>query len=61
MQDKSTTIKFLKIELYNRLNKTYENILIIGGSKELEMLLQQLEKNLVHNISRNPPEVSHLT
>jgi hypothetical protein len=61
MQDKSTTIKFLKDKLYNRLNKTYENILIIGGSKELEMLLQQLEKNLVHNISRNPPEVSHLT
>jgi NAD(P)-dependent dehydrogenase (short-subunit alcohol dehydrogenase family) len=40
-----------------------KNIVIIGGSKGIgnAILLQQLEKNLVHNISRNPPEVSHLT
>jgi hypothetical protein len=38
-----------------------KNILIIGGSKNWNaILLQQLEKNLVHNISRNPPEVSTL-
>jgi 3-oxoacyl-[acyl-carrier protein] reductase len=38
-----------------------KNIVIIGGSKGIgnAILLQQLEKNLVHNISRNPPEVSH--
>jgi 3-oxoacyl-[acyl-carrier protein] reductase len=38
-----------------------KNIVIIGGSKGIgnAILLQQLETNLVHNISRNPPEVSH--
>lgn len=38
-----------------------KNIVIIGGSKGIgnAILLQQLETNVVHNISRNPPEVSH--
>jgi NAD(P)-dependent dehydrogenase (short-subunit alcohol dehydrogenase family) len=38
-----------------------KNIVIIGGSKGIgnAILLQQLESNLVHNISRNAPEVSH--
>jgi 3-oxoacyl-[acyl-carrier protein] reductase len=38
-----------------------KNIVIIGGSKGIgnAILLQQLETNLVHNISRNPPQVSH--
>ncbi|MBP2282839.1 NAD(P)-dependent dehydrogenase (short-subunit alcohol dehydrogenase family) [Flavobacterium sp. CG_23.5] len=38
-----------------------KNIVIIGGSKGIgnAILLQQLETNLVHNISRNSPEVSH--
>lgn len=38
-----------------------KNIVIIGGSKGIgnAILLQQLENNLVHNISRNAPEVSH--
>jgi 3-oxoacyl-[acyl-carrier protein] reductase len=38
-----------------------KNIVIIGGSKGIgnAILLQQLENNLVHNISRNVPEVSH--
>ena len=37
------------------------NILIIGGSKGIgnAILLQQLEKNLVYNISRTAPEISH--
>ncbi|WP_413999096.1 SDR family NAD(P)-dependent oxidoreductase [Flavobacterium sp. W1B] len=37
------------------------NIVIIGGSKGIgnAILLEQLERNLVHNISRNAPEVSH--
>lgn len=38
-----------------------KNIVIIGGSKGIgnAILLQQLEKNIVHNISRNAPEVAH--
>ena len=38
-----------------------KNIVIIGGSKGIgnAILLQQLETNLVHNISRNAPEVVH--
>ncbi|WP_281337255.1 SDR family NAD(P)-dependent oxidoreductase [Flavobacterium eburneipallidum] len=38
-----------------------KNILIIGGSKGIgnAILLQQLEKNQVYNISRNTPEISH--
>lgn len=38
-----------------------KNIVIIGGSKGIgnAILLQQLETNVVHNISRNPPEISH--
>lgn len=38
-----------------------KNILIIGGSKGIgnAILTQQLENNLVYNISRNAPEVSH--
>lgn len=38
-----------------------KNILIIGGSKGIgnAILMQQLENNLVYNISRNAPEVSH--
>lgn len=38
-----------------------KNIVIIGGSKGIgsAILLQQLEKNLVYNISRTPPDVSH--
>ncbi len=38
-----------------------KNIVIIGGSKGIgnAILMQQLENNLVHNISRNPPEISH--
>jgi 3-oxoacyl-[acyl-carrier protein] reductase len=38
-----------------------KKILIIGGSKGIgnAILLQQLEKNEVHNISRNAPEISH--
>lgn len=38
-----------------------KNIVIIGGSKGIgnAILMQQLETNLVHNISRNAPEVSH--
>jgi 3-oxoacyl-[acyl-carrier protein] reductase len=37
------------------------NIVIIGGSKGIgsAILLQQLETNQVHNISRNAPEISH--
>jgi len=37
------------------------NILIIGGSKGIgkEILKQQLKDNIVHNISRNVPEISH--
>lgn len=38
-----------------------KNIVIIGGSKGIgnAILMQQLETNIVHNISRNAPEVSH--
>lgn len=38
-----------------------KNIVIIGGSKGIgnAILLQQLEKNIVHNISRNTPEIAH--
>jgi NAD(P)-dependent dehydrogenase (short-subunit alcohol dehydrogenase family) len=38
-----------------------KNIIIIGGSKGIgsAILLQQLENNIVHNISRNAPDVSH--
>ncbi len=38
-----------------------KNIVIIGGSKGIgnAILLQQLETNLVYNISRNAPDVSH--
>ena len=38
-----------------------KNIVIIGGSKGIgnAILLQQLETNQVHNISRNAPEISH--
>ena len=38
-----------------------KNIVIIGGSKGIgnAILLQQLETNLVYNISRNAPEVVH--
>ena len=38
-----------------------KNIVIIGGSKGIghAILLQQLENNLVYNISRNEPEISH--
>lgn len=38
-----------------------KNILIIGGSKGIgsAILLQQLQSNIVHNISRNAPEIAH--
>ena len=38
-----------------------KNIVIIGGSKGIgnAILLQQLETNLVYNISRNAPAISH--
>jgi 3-oxoacyl-[acyl-carrier protein] reductase len=38
-----------------------KNIVIIGGSKGIgnAILLQQLESNIVHNISRNEPEITH--
>lgn len=38
-----------------------KNIVIIGGSKGIgnAILMQQLETNRVHNISRNAPDVSH--
>lgn len=38
-----------------------KNIVIIGGSKGIgnAILMQQLETNLVYNISRNAPDVSH--
>lgn len=38
-----------------------KNIVIVGGSKGIgnAILLQQLEKNIVYNISRNKPEISH--
>ena len=38
-----------------------KNIVIIGGSKGIgsAILLQQLENNLVYNISRNAPEITH--
>jgi NAD(P)-dependent dehydrogenase (short-subunit alcohol dehydrogenase family) len=38
-----------------------KNIVIIGGSKGIgsAILLQQLEHNQVHNISRNAPDISH--
>jgi 3-oxoacyl-[acyl-carrier protein] reductase len=38
-----------------------KNILIVGGSKGIgnAILLQQLQSNIVHNISRNAPEISH--
>ncbi|WP_310380419.1 SDR family oxidoreductase [Flavobacterium sp.] len=38
-----------------------KNIVIIGGSKGIgsAILLQQLEFNSVHNISRNAPDISH--
>lgn len=37
------------------------NIVIVGGSKGIgnAILLQQLETNMVHNISRNAPDISH--
>jgi 3-oxoacyl-[acyl-carrier protein] reductase len=37
------------------------NIVIIGGSKGIgkEILQQQLGSNIVHNISRNAPEIEH--
>ena len=37
-----------------------KNIVIIGGSKGIgsAILLQQLETNIVHNISRNAPDIS---
>ena len=38
-----------------------KNIVIIGGSKGIgsAILLQQLETNMVYNISRNPPDITH--
>ena len=38
-----------------------KNIVIIGGSKGIgnAILLQQLEANQVHNISRNAPDIAH--
>ena len=38
-----------------------KNIVIIGGSKGIgsAILLQQLESNIVYNISRNTPEITH--
>ena len=38
-----------------------KNIVIIGGSKGIgsAILLQQLENNVVYNISRNAPEITH--
>jgi NAD(P)-dependent dehydrogenase (short-subunit alcohol dehydrogenase family) len=38
-----------------------KNILIVGGSKGIgsAILLQQLQTSIVHNISRNAPEISH--
>ena len=38
-----------------------KNIVIIGGTKGIgnAILMQQLEKNIVHNISRNAPEIAH--
>jgi 3-oxoacyl-[acyl-carrier protein] reductase len=38
-----------------------KNIVIIGGSKGIgrEILQQQLESNIVYNISRNGPEIEH--
>lgn len=38
-----------------------KNIVIIGGSKGIgsAILLQQLESNIVYNISRNAPEITH--
>lgn len=38
-----------------------KNIVIIGGSKGIgnAILLQQLDLNQVHNISRNAPDISH--
>jgi 3-oxoacyl-[acyl-carrier protein] reductase len=38
-----------------------KNIVIIGGSKGIgrEILQQQLESNIVYNISRNVPEIEH--
>ncbi len=38
-----------------------KHIVIIGGSKGIgnAILLQQLETNIVHNISRNVPDISH--
>ena len=38
-----------------------KNMVIIGGSKGIgnAILLQQLETNMVHNISRNAPDISH--
>jgi NAD(P)-dependent dehydrogenase (short-subunit alcohol dehydrogenase family) len=38
-----------------------KNIVIIGGSKGIgsAILLQQLETNMVYNISRNAPDISH--
>jgi NAD(P)-dependent dehydrogenase (short-subunit alcohol dehydrogenase family) len=37
-----------------------KNIVIIGGSKGIgsAILLQQLETNIVYNISRNAPEIT---
>lgn len=41
--------------------KNMKNIVIIGGSKGIgnAILLQQLDLNQVHNISRNAPAISH--
>jgi 3-oxoacyl-[acyl-carrier protein] reductase len=38
-----------------------KNLVIIGGSKGIgsAILLQQLESNIVYNISRNEPEITH--
>jgi hypothetical protein len=35
--DKSTTIKFQKINYTNRLNKNMKNIVLLAEAKELEM------------------------
>lgn len=38
-----------------------KNIVIIGGGKGIgnSIVLQQLENNTVHNISRTAPDISH--
>jgi 3-oxoacyl-[acyl-carrier protein] reductase len=54
-------LRLIKFKKQNIKNKYMRNIVIIGGSKGIgnSILLQQLDNNKIHNISRTAPEISH--